>query len=305
MVTRRVVTVDTVAEAALPRRERAMLTRMRRNAAAPEQRRRWLAVRRPDCPADVLDLLVDDPMEWLVRTALVHPNLSEISFVRVWRESSGRSAVRPWRLVTLMMNPSAPVRYVNTRFDRARRLAHPRCDAAELVRVAREGLVAERRLVAQNPALPVEAQQALMVDAVLAVRKQLAVNATVVPEVVGAWARVERSPVVLRALVRLPAGRAWSTAVADRLVEVESRGRMTRVVVAQHSESVAVIAAMARDTDPWVAQTAAGNPHLDDDGMLAASMHRSAWVRHRVTGREDCPEDARVAAALMGPDPWR
>lgn len=282
-------------------RERAVLTRLRNKAAGGRPHEQWRAACHPKCPADALDILIDEVAQaYVVRKALTHPNLSPASFARVWAGVGVTMEVRDARRSMLQFNPCAPVEFVR-QFPRPVMLCHPLCDAAELLRTACEGSVADRERVATNSALAVDVQRLLSRDSVLRVRKIFSSNWSVLREVLVEWVPVEKSPIVLRRLVSLPNTDVEVAAlIAARLVEINSWGRMTKVTIARHTDDQGALHGLVKDGDAWVASIAVMNKNLDEDGMLEAATNRNRWVRANLVARDDVTEEAAIAAHLMG-----
>jgi hypothetical protein len=280
-------------------RERAVLTRLRNKAVSLSDHDRWRAANHEKCPADALDILVDDGTFYIQRRALVHPNLSPASFARAWKSVGASAQTRDARRELLQFNPNAPVEYVRE-FPRLVMLSHPRCDAVELLRTACEGTVVERERVALNSHLNVDVQRVLSMDPSLAVRKVLSVNYFLTSAVIRDWVPVEKSPIVLRRLVRAPdTDTELAALIAARLVEINSRGRMTRVTVAQHTDDQEALHSLVKDADGWVASIAVMNKNLDEEGMMVGATNRSKWVRRNLVARDDITEEAAIAAHLM------
>lgn len=246
------------------------------------------------CPADLLDRLVTaDPDEHVRSVAAANPKLPAEARSRILTAAEASAdpvhGYRPemavgsparalyFTLTGLARNPAMTTGELRRLLALSSRspfsqavLTHPNCPSEFLARCAAASAPYLRALAATHPALDPGTARRLAADPFAKVRIGLLRNKEVSQALIDSRVPVENDIKVLQVLVTRCSDPVRQQAV-DKLA-ARSRARASKWLVARTSRDPDQLTGLCLDSTAWVRRAAAGNPVTPEEAQVAAAL---------------------------------
>ncbi len=286
---------------------------LRSFAQSGERKQILIAAKDPRCPVEELVRLAEKSDSYTSRTALANPSLplDTVASRVAWAMVREKNRYGSWRyrsesiLIEASERRDLTPEILDLMEGYLPALQHPNLSIERMRRVVAENKESECIVLARNKNLPQEIQSFFVRHPKLPVRKAFAINPSMTDETARLM-KADRSPIVLRKLLRNKRALAYQAEIADRLAG-KTRGEQTNRALAKYSHNTEVVAEVLEAElsrasgkyDPTLIQNAMKNPHLDEEFIEQKSYSPNAKIRDFAAKHPKATDETRVVVALL------